>query len=60
MRKAQTMLAIGANGWHRRRMIALALLLAAPPQLRIVAEPPASVTAAEGGVTVFALNEGAS
>lgn len=52
------MLAIVAQDWHRRTMIALALLLAAPPQLRIVAEPPASVAAAEGGVTVFALNEG--
>lgn len=43
-------------------MIALALFAAAAaqPQLRIVAEPPASVAAAEGGVTVFALNEGAS
>ncbi len=39
-------------------MIALALLLAAPPQVRIVAEPPASVAAAEAGVEVFALNEG--
>lgn len=43
-------------------MIALALLAAAAgqPQLRIVAEPPASVAAAEAGVTVFVLNEGAS
>ncbi|KQM86962.1 hypothetical protein ASE67_04195 [Sphingomonas sp. Leaf23] len=42
-------------------MIVLALLAAAAqPQLRIVAEPLASVAAAEGGVTVFALNEGAS
>lgn len=39
-------------------MIALALLLAAQPQLRIVAEPPASVAAARDGVTVFVLNEG--
>ncbi|MGN5375447.1 phospholipase A [Sphingomonas hankookensis] len=47
-------------------MIALALLLAAQPQpqpqpqpqLRIVAEPPPSVAAAEQGVSVFVLNEG--
>lgn len=39
-------------------MIALALLLAAPQSLRIVAEPPASASAAEAGVQVFALNEG--
>lgn len=39
-------------------MIALALLLAAPQTLRIVAEPPASAGAAESGVQVFALNEG--
>lgn len=39
-------------------MIALALLLAAPQSLRIVAEPPASASAAESGVQVFALNEG--
>lgn len=40
-------------------MIVLALLLAAAPQpVRIVAEPPASVAAAESGVTVFAINEG--
>ncbi|MDJ0275244.1 phospholipase A [Sphingomonas sp. 2R-10] len=39
-------------------MIALALLLAAQPQLRIVAEPPASAAAAEAGVSVFVLNEG--
>ncbi|MEN2748695.1 phospholipase A [Sphingomonas sp. T9W2] len=39
-------------------MIALALLLAAPQSLRIVAEPPASTSAAEAGVQVFALNEG--
>jgi len=39
-------------------MIALALLLAAPQTLRIVAEPPASASAAEAGVRVFVLNEG--
>jgi phospholipase A1 len=39
-------------------MIALALLFAAPQSLRIVAEPPASASAAEAGVQVFALNEG--
>ena len=41
-------------------MIAFTLLAAAAvqPQLRIVAEPPASIAAAEGGVTVFVLNEG--
>ncbi len=60
MGKAQTMLAVVANACHIRRMIALALLAAAAgqPQLRIVAEPPASVAAAEDGVTVFVLNEG--
>ncbi len=52
------MLAIVAIACHYRRMIALALLLAAQPQLRIVAEPPASVEAARNGVTVFVLNEG--
>lgn len=43
-------------------MIAFALLAAtaAQPHLRIVAEPPASVAAAEKGVTVFVLNEGSS
>ncbi|WP_082453760.1 phospholipase A [Sphingomonas sp. Leaf62] len=41
-------------------MIALALLLAAPPQIRIVAEPPESVAAAGQGVTVFLLNEGST
>ncbi len=56
------MLAVVANACHIRRMIALALLAAAAgqPQLRIVAEPPASVAAAEAGVTVFVLNEGVS
>lgn len=55
------MLAVVANACHIRGMIVLALLAAATqPQLRIVAEPPASVAAAEGGITVFALNEGAS
>ncbi|WP_230770977.1 phospholipase A [Sphingomonas sp. Leaf4] len=39
-------------------MLFLALLAAAPPQIRIVAEPPASIAAASEGVTVFALNEG--
>ena len=60
--KAQTMLAVVANACHSSGMIALALLAAAvsQPQLRIVAEPPASVAAAEAGVTVFVLNEGAS
>ena len=55
------MLAVVANACHITCMIALTLLAAAAqPQLRIVAEPPASVAAAEGGVTVFVLNEGAS
>ncbi|MEP9402412.1 phospholipase A [Sphingomonas silueang] len=39
-------------------MIALALLAAAPPQVRIVPEPPATVAAAQEGVTVYALNGG--
>ncbi len=52
------MLAIVAIACQTGGMIALALLLAAQPQLRIVAEPPASLAAAEDGVSVFVLNEG--
>lgn len=39
-------------------MLSLTLFALAAPQIRIVAEPPASVAAAEAGIDVFVMNEG--